>query len=68
MGNPAHTAWAYCHVPNNWRGDATAAIEQQIERFAPGFTNHILARHIMGTAALEAWTPTSSAAMSAAVP
>ena len=50
-----HTAWAYCHVPNGWRGDATAAIEQQIERFAPGFPDRILARHTMGTAALEAW-------------
>ena len=48
-----HTAWAYCHVPNGWSGDATGAIEQQVERFAPGFREHILARRAMSTAALE---------------
>jgi phytoene dehydrogenase-like protein len=37
------SAWAYCHVPNGWDGDATAAIEAQVERFAPGFTERILA-------------------------
>ena len=49
-----HTAWGYCHVPNGWQGDATGQIEQQVERFAPGFGDRILARHAMGTAALEA--------------
>lgn len=49
-----HTAWAYCHVPNGWQGDATEAIEQQVERFAPGFRDRILKRHVMSTAALEA--------------
>lgn len=48
------TAWGYCHVPNGWTGDATASIEAQIERFAPGFGERILARHAMSTAALEA--------------
>ncbi len=43
------TAWAYCHVPNGWNGDATALIENQIERFAPGFRARILARHAFTT-------------------
>lgn len=52
-----HTAWAYCHVPNGTTGDATAQIERQIERFAPGFRDTILERHVMGPQALEAWNP-----------
>ena len=48
------TAWGYCHVPNGWDGDATAAIEGQVERFAPGFSKRILARKISATATLEA--------------
>jgi phytoene dehydrogenase-like protein len=52
-----HTAWAYCHVPNGSTGDATAQIERQIERFAPGFRDTILERHMMGPQALEAWNP-----------
>jgi len=50
-----HTAWAYCHVPNGSRNDMTAAIELQIERFAPGFRERILARHVMDTAQLESY-------------
>lgn len=53
----AHTAWAYCHVPNGSREDRTEAIEAQIERFAPGFRNRILARRSADTAALEAHNP-----------
>lgn len=43
-----HTFWAYAHVPNAWRGDLTAAIERQLERFAPGFGDLVLARRVTG--------------------
>lgn len=49
-----HTLWAYCHVPNGFTGDMTATIENQIERFAPGFKNRILARSVMGPTQLQA--------------
>jgi phytoene dehydrogenase-like protein len=49
-----HVLWAYCHVPNGSTMDMTARIEAQIERFAPGFHDRILARHAMTTADLEA--------------
>jgi phytoene dehydrogenase-like protein len=52
-----HTAWAYCHVPNGYAGDMTAAIERQVERFAPGFHECILARSVMGPAELERHNP-----------
>jgi phytoene dehydrogenase-like protein len=48
-----HTAWAYCHVRNGSAVDMTAAIEEQVERFAPGFRGRVLARHAMGPAELE---------------
>ena len=48
-----HTAWAYCHVPNGSTVDMTDAIERQIERFAPGFGERVLARSAMGPADLE---------------
>ncbi len=48
-----HTAWAYCHVPNGSNVDMTASIENQIERFAPGFRELILKRHIMTAVDLE---------------
>src|SRR5581483_5307762 len=44
----AHTAWAYCHVPHGSSFDATEAIEEQVERFAPGFRSLILARSVRG--------------------
>ncbi len=50
-----HTAWAYCHVPSGSDVDQSAAIEQQVERFAPGFRDQILARHTMGPARLESY-------------
>jgi phytoene dehydrogenase-like protein len=48
-----HTLWAYCHVPNGSTFDMTERIETQIERFAPGFRDRILARHAMNTVELE---------------
>ena len=38
--------YSYAHVPAGWPGDATAQIERQIERFAPGFRDRIVARHV----------------------
>ncbi|MBS1665731.1 MAG: NAD(P)/FAD-dependent oxidoreductase [Bacteroidetes bacterium] len=52
-----HTAWAYCHVPNGSKVDRTEVIERQVERFAPGFRESILARHVYNTEELEAYNP-----------
>lgn len=52
-----HTAWAYCHVPNGSMVDMAAAIENQVERFAPGFKDLILAKHTMNTKDVEAYNP-----------
>lgn len=52
-----HTAWGYCHVPNGSAEDMTDRIEAQVERFAPGFRDLILARHTMNTAAMETYNP-----------
>jgi phytoene dehydrogenase-like protein len=48
-----HTAWAYCHVPNGWPYPAEQQIEDQIERFAPGFRECILARSCLSPRDLE---------------
>jgi phytoene dehydrogenase-like protein len=48
-----HTAWAYCHVPNGSRVDMLKKLEDQIERFAPGFRECILARRVFSPAGLE---------------
>ncbi|MEO6523765.1 MAG: NAD(P)/FAD-dependent oxidoreductase [Mucilaginibacter sp.] len=49
--------WGYCHVPNGSTKDMTAIIEQQVERFAPGFKDRILARHTMNTEQIEEYNP-----------
>jgi phytoene dehydrogenase-like protein len=49
-----HTLWAYCHVPNGSTIDMTERIENQIERFAPGFKQRILARSVMTPAQIQA--------------
>ncbi len=52
-----HTVWAYCHVPNGSTKDMSPIIERQIERFAPGFRERILAKHTMNTAEIEQYNP-----------
>jgi phytoene dehydrogenase-like protein len=52
-----HTLWGYCHVPNGSTFDMTDRIERQIERFAPGFRDRILARAAMFPADLERYNP-----------
>jgi phytoene dehydrogenase-like protein len=52
-----HTAWGYCHVPNGSTSNMTEHIESQIERFAPGFRDCVLARNTMSPADLEEYNP-----------
>jgi phytoene dehydrogenase-like protein len=51
------TGYAYCHVPGGSPLDRTAAVEQQVERFAPGFHQRILARHVMTAADFARYNP-----------
>lgn len=51
------TAWAYCHVPHGSTVDMTARIERQVERFAPGFRDRILARHTLNAMEMESYNP-----------
>lgn len=52
-----HTAWVYCHVPHASTFDMTERIEAQLERFAPGFRDLVLGRHITTPADLERYNP-----------
>lgn len=52
-----HTGWAYCHVPNGSTKDMTEVITDQVERFAPGFRDTILATHTFNTAEMEGYNP-----------
>jgi phytoene dehydrogenase-like protein len=51
------TAWGYCHVPNGSTFDMLERIESQVERFAPGFRERILARHVLSPLGLERHNP-----------
>jgi phytoene dehydrogenase-like protein len=52
-----HVLWVYGHVPNGWPGDATAAIEHQLDRFAPWFRDLVLTHWAAGPAEIEARNP-----------
>jgi phytoene dehydrogenase-like protein len=50
-----HTVWGYCHVPNGCTVDMTQRIEDQVERFAPGFRSRVLERHAMSPSDMETY-------------
>lgn len=52
-----HTAWAYCHVPAGSTVDMSGRIEEQVERFAPGFRERIIGRHTLNSADMEEYNP-----------
>lgn len=55
--NGKHIAWAYCHVPNGSTVDMSEAIENQVERFAPGFKQTILAKNTINASQMEMYNP-----------
>ena len=52
-----HTFWVYLHTPNGWQGDATEILENQMERFAPGFKEVVLKRNVMNVADFQDYNP-----------
>jgi phytoene dehydrogenase-like protein len=52
-----HTAWAYLHTPHGSTEDLSAKMESQIERYAPGFRDVIIGRHVQTAAQMEAYNP-----------
>lgn len=52
-----HVLWVYAHVPSGWTGDLTSAVERQLDEFAPGFRDLVLARAVRGPAEFEADNP-----------
>ena len=52
-----HTLWAYCHVPHGSTFDMAGRIEAQIERFAPGFRERVLDRHVMSPVDMQRYNP-----------
>lgn len=52
-----HTVWAYCHMPHASAVDMTGPVERQVERFAPGFRDTILARNTISAVEMEAYNP-----------
>jgi len=52
-----HIVWGYCHVPHGYKGNATAVIEAQIERFASGFGDRIVGRHVQSANGLATHNP-----------
>ena len=52
-----HTAWAYCHVPHGSSSDVSEQITAQIERFAPGFRDIVLAKHVYTAPQMQAYNP-----------
>lgn len=52
-----HVGWGYCHVPHGSTADVLDRIEAQVERFAPGFRDVVIGRHVMNTTAMERHNP-----------